>query len=175
MVRIDATDEAVFVADGFQPASNGGYNLGASAKRFNQVHINHLCFKETSSTPGDGQGDAIFLGTTNVAAGRVYYWDGTDWQNSDADAASSATGLLAVAMGTGNANTVGMLLRGFVTLSSTTGGSNADVLYLGTAANRLSSTAPSGTGDIVRVCGYLFDSSDDVIWFAPDGTWVEIA
>ena len=173
--RVNAGDKLTLTSQGVEPTTTGAYNLGASAKRFNQVHINHLVFKETSSTHGDAQGDIITIGSTSVSAGRVYYWDGSAWQNTDADAAATATGLLAVSMGTGTASSVGMLLRGFVTLSATTGGSDGDVLYLDTNANRLSSTAPSGSGDIVRVCGYLFDSTNDVVWFGPDGSWVEIA
>ena len=173
--RVGATDELTLTTQGIEPSSNGGYNLGASAKRFEEVHINQLIFKATSSTIGDAQGDVLRLGTTSVQGGKVYYWDGTDWAASDADAVSTGTGLLGVAQGTGNSNVVGILVRGFVTLGATTGGSNGDVVYLDTNASRLISTAPSGTGDVVRVCGYLIDSTNNVVWFQPDGTWVEVA
>ena len=174
-VRVDGNDEVVFDTDGIRPSANGGYNLGAGAKRFNQVHINHLVFKPTSSTVGDAQGDIVQFGSTSVQGGKVYYWDGTDWQQSDADAVSTGTGLLGVALATGTASSVGMLVRGFVTLGASTGGSDGDVVYLDTNASRLTSTAPSGSGDIVRVVGILYDSTNNVVWFQPDGTWVEIA
>ena len=174
-VRVDGNDEVVFDTDGIRPSANGGYNLGAGAKRFNEVHINQLIFKTTGSTVGDAQGDVLRLGTTSVQAGKVYYWDGTDWQQSDADAVSTGTGLLGVAMGTGNANVVGILVRGFVTLGASTGGSDGDVVYVDTNASRLTSTAPSGSGDIVRVAGYLISSTNNSVWFQPDGTWVEVA
>ena len=36
-------------------------------------------------------------------------------------------------------------------------------------------TAPSGSGDIVRVIGYALSTDDDRIWFNPSNDWVEIA
>lgn len=173
--RVGGNDEVVFDTNGIRPSANGGYNLGDGAKRFDEVHINQLIFKTTGSTVGDAQGDVLRLGTTSVQAGKVYYWDGTDWQQADANAVSTGTGLLGVAMDTGNANVVGILVRGFVTLGATTGGSDGDVLYVDTNASRLTSTAPSGSGDIVRVAGYLISSTNNSVWFQPDGTWVEVA
>jgi len=173
--RIGASDNLTLTTQGVEPTTNGGYNLGSGSKRFDEVHINQLIFKSTGSTVGDAQGDVLRLGTTSVQAGKVYYWDGTDWQQSDADAVSTGTGLLGVAMGTGNSNIVGILVRGFVTLGASTGGSNGDVLYVDTNASRLTSTAPSGSGDIVRVAGYLISSTNNSVWFQPDGTWVEVA
>ena len=124
-VRIDGTDEAKFTTGGIEPTTNGGYDLGSSVKRFNQVHINHLVFKPTSSTVGDAQGDIVAFGGTSVQAGKVYYWDGSNWAAADADAVSTGTGLLGVAMATGTASSVGMLVRGFVTLGATTGDSGS--------------------------------------------------
>ena len=54
-------------------------------------------------------------------------------------------------------------------------GTIGDILYLSTTAGQASSTAPSGTGDIVRVIGYCLDSSNGQIWFNPDNTFVEIS
>ena len=87
--RVGGNDEVVFDTNGIRPSASGGYNLGDGAKRFNEVHINQLIFKATGSTVGDAQGDVLRLGTTSVQAGKVYYWDGTDWQQSDADAVST--------------------------------------------------------------------------------------
>ena len=173
--RIGASDNLTLTTQGVEPTTTGVYNLGASTKRFQQVHINHLVFKSTTSTSGDAQGDVLFIGSGSIQAGKVYYYDGSAWQQADADAVGTATGLLGVGMGTGTSVSQGVLVRGFVTLGASTGGSNGDVLYVDTSVSRLTSTAPSGTGDIVRVVGYLIDSTNDVVWFQPDGTWVEIA
>ena len=47
-------------------------------------------------------------------------------------------------------------------------------LYLSATDGLLTATAPSDSGDVVRVMGYQL-GDDDQIWFAPDNTWVEIA
>ena len=129
----------------------------------------------TGATDGDVDGDVVYFGSTSVNVGRLYYWDGTDWQNADADAASTSTGMLAISIATGTASSVGMCIRGMVTISSSTGGSNGDILYVHTTANKITSTAPSGSGDIVRIVGYLLDATNDAIYFNPDGSFVEIA
>ena len=67
-----------------------------------------------------------------------------------------------------------MLLRGMVTLDHDPG-AVGDVLYLSTTGGDASSTAPSSTGDVVRIIGYCLDASNGQIWFNPDSTFVEIS
>jgi hypothetical protein len=119
-----------------------------------------------------------------LTTGQIYYLhtDGT-WNSADADAASSGgSQLLGVGLG-GAARTVGALLRGFIRIPSTeilnTPGSGAVdglPLYISTTAGHFDFTAPSSTGDIVRVVGYAIDdaSSDVLVYFDPDKTWVEL-
>ena len=132
-------------------------------------------FLVTSNTVGDHQGDVVFFGsTTSMTAGGIYYYNSSgNWALADADAESTAKGLLAVALGTAS-DTDGMLLRGTVTLFSDPG-TIGDVVYLSTTAGRAQSTAPSGNGDIVRVMGYCLDSSNKQIWFNPDNTFIEVS
>ena len=47
-------------------------------------------------------------------------------------------------------------------------------LYLDDTAGDMSQTAPSASGDFVRIVGYAHDDND-TIYFNPDNTWVEIA
>jgi len=47
-------------------------------------------------------------------------------------------------------------------------------LYVSTTAGGFSQTAPSGTGDVIRVIGYVEDTTNDKIYFAPSASWVEI-
>jgi hypothetical protein len=67
-----------------------------------------------------------------------------------------------------------MLLRGYVYNSSWNWTNIGGELYL-LAANtgEMTQTAPSGTGDIVRVVGYAI--SADLIYFNPSQDWIEIA
>ena len=55
-------------------------------------------------------------------------------------------------------------------------GAVGDVLFLSAASTGdATATAPSGSGDIVRVIGYCLDASNGQIYFNPDGTFVEVA
>ncbi len=158
------------------PDATGTITLLESDQTFTgKQNIEKREFKLPTGGSGDVDGDVLYIGTGSVQAGKVYYFDGTDWAASDADAVSTSTGLLGIALGTGATATVGVLVRGFGTLGATTGGSNGDVVYVDTNASRLISTAPSGSGDVVRVAGYLIDSTNNIVWFNPDGSWVEIA
>ena len=123
-------------------------------------------------------------GATVLTKGRLYFLhtDGT-WDETDADAPATGKQLLGVALGT-SAKTHGLLLRGFVKIPSTevlnlpgSGASDGLPLYISTTGGHLDFTAPSATGDIVRVVGYCIDddNSDILLYFRPDNTWVEIA
>ena len=119
----------------------------------------------STTTDGNGNGDFIKLGSTSTTAGKIYYYNSSgNWVETDADAASSSTGLIAVAMS--NNSNKGMMLKGMVTLDHDPG-TVGDVLYLSTTAGEATSTAPSATGDVVRVIGYCLDSTNGQIYFDP--------
>jgi len=123
-------------------------------------------------------------GSTSLTTGRLYYLhtDGT-WNEADADAASTGKQLLGIALGS-SATSNGLLLRGFIKVPATevlnlpgSGASDGLPVYISTTAGHLDFTAPSASGDIVRIVGYCIDddSSDILLWFCPGTTWVEIA
>ena len=109
-----------------------------------------------------------------MTTGALYHLaaDGS-WDLADADAASTCDGLLGIALGS-SSDTDGVLLRGMVTIDHDPG-SFGDVLFVSTTAGDITATAPSGSGDIVRVVGYCLDASNGQIWFNPDGAFVEVA
>ena len=82
--------------------------------------------------------------------------------------------MLAVSMGTGTASSVGMCIKGFITLS-VDAGTNGDILYLSETAQQATSTAPTTSGAIVRIIGYCMDDSNGQIYFNPDNSFVELA
>ena len=129
---------------------------------------------KTSSTDADADGDVVYFGsTTSMDAGKIYHYNSSGaWVLADADAESTAKGLLGVALGSAS-NTNGVLIRGMVTLDHDPG-TIGDTIFLSTTAGQASTTAPSGNGDILRVVGYCLDSSNGQIYFNPDGTFVEI-
>jgi len=129
------------------------------------------------------QGDVFYhTSAVTTVAGSIYYMVGNgNLALADADATNTSTQLLMVALGT-NASTNGMLLRGFVSLLSNPNASPGAPIYLSTTSGTAQSSAPSDTGDVVRILGYQLTTSgvsgtdgDSVVYFNPDNTYVEIA
>lgn len=154
-----------------QDNANLFYDDSANATTLNRK------FAPSGGTDGAYKGDVVYFGgTTSMTIGTIYHYksDGT-WEVADPNAAANSDGLLAVALGAAS-DTNGMLLRGMVTLDHDPG-AVGDVLYLSAASTGdATSTAPSGTGDIVRIIGYQVNSAGDgEIWFNPDNTFVELA
>ena len=134
----------------------------------------------SSTTTHDHNGDVVFFGTGSTTQGEICYLntDGSNnpvWTAAQANAESTSTSLLAIALGTTPA-THGMLLRGMVTLDHNTGDNNYGTpVYLSdTVAGNTISTAPSSNNDVVRVIGYKM-GNDDEMWFCPDNTWVVVS
>lgn len=141
-------------------------------------HVNgNIDFEEPSAD--STAGEIIYgFGSTVTVAGDLYVkGSGGGWSSADADAASTATGLLAIAVGTHSGDD-GMLLRGraiFSTSQYTDLTTVGAPLYVSTTLRKFTETAPSGSGDIVRIIGYVLNiTSPDEIYFCPDNTWVEI-
>jgi hypothetical protein len=164
-------------------------------KRFSSQNTDVTSVSDYSTTTFESQlldgqvgtGDIIKYepgGNTSLTTGRLYFLhtDGT-WDETDADAEATAKQLLGIALGS-SAKIHGLLLRGFIKIPSTevlnlpgSGASDGLPVYISTTAGHLDFTAPSAAGDIVRIVGYCIDddSSDILLWFCPDNTYVEIA
>jgi len=134
----------------------------------------HL-YSKTSSTHFEAQGDIVKIGSGATTQGELcYYTSSGTWVATDADAVATSGGvMLAIALGT-DPDADGMLLRGMVTLDHDVG-TIADELYISTTAGDITGTAPSGSGDIVRVVGYCLDSTDGQIWFNPSNDFIVLA
>ena len=135
----------------------------------------NILFAKTSNTDHSSNGDIVKIGTGSTTQGELcYYTSSGTWVAADADAAGTAGGvLLAIALGT-DPDVDGMLLRGMYTLDHDPG-TVGDELYVSTTAGDITSTAPSGTGDIVRVVGYCLDSTNGQIWFNPSNDFITLA
>jgi len=132
-------------------------------------------FDITSSSVPASEGDIVYFGsTTSMTGGKIYHYknNGT-WEKANADDASTSDGLLAVALGA-SSNNNGMLIRGMVTLDHDPG-AIGDVLYLQSdnagTVGEATSTAPSATGDCVRIIGYCLTASNGQIWFNPNSSF----
>ena len=131
------------------------------------------------SSAGDfGAGSRILSrigANTTVTVGDVYYL-GASWVAADANAVAKASGLLGVAIDTSTNN--GVLASGVVKVADNTGFSSSTegtVLYLDTTAGHVTATAPSATGDVVRVVGYVLSGSSGIIYFDPSRDWIELS
>ena len=122
------------------------------------------------------QGDIIYHYTSvATTAGQIYHLNTNgNLSLSDADAVGTATGSLFVALDD-NANK-GLLIRGFVRLAEDPG-ETANVgqpLFLSTTAGQVSATAPTGTGDTVRIVGFYMSGSGE-IYFNPDNSSIVLS
>jgi hypothetical protein len=121
------------------------------------------------STSVSGYGDIVTFGTGTVSAGNLYYLNGLGaWTAADADAESTSTGMLAIALGSAVGD--GMLVRGYVRNSSWTQ-ATGDILYVSQTAGEITSTAPSASGTVIRIVGYMINATSDQIYFNPSNDW----
>ena len=121
-----------------------------------------------------GYGDIVTFGTGSLTAGKVYYLrNSLVWTLADANSVTTSSGMLGVALGA--SPSVGLVVRGYVRNTAFTS-TDAAILYLSAAVTGdLTSTQPSGTGDIVRVVGYQISATNDIIYFNPSQDWIELA
>lgn len=47
-------------------------------------------------------------------------------------------------------------------------------LYVSPTSGAFTETAPSTTGQVVRIIGYVTSAANDKMYFAPSGSWVVI-
>jgi hypothetical protein len=144
----------------------------------NNISINTLSYNDgTLGTAGVVGEVAYFGGGTGLTAGNLVYLSNTGaWVNADADATSTSTGLLGISIGT--AGTAGVLLRGharFTGNASYTGMTTIGAqLYVSSTTGAFTQTAPSAAGRVVRIIGYVTDTTQDKFYFCPDTTWIQL-
>ena len=117
---------------------------------------------------------------TSVSVGDVCYNVNNVWRPASAgDVTTSGDVMLGVALADGDTEAGPILIRGVARLQAghiaDTSGQNGDALYLSTDIGQVQFAPPSGTGDIVRIVGYCLDEDDDIIYFNPDNTFIEVA
>jgi|6_EtaG_2_1085325.scaffolds.fasta_scaffold71467_2 hypothetical protein len=153
----------------------GEIGVGTNTPK-NALDIHH---DPTGLADNTGGGEVVTFGgedgVDTLAAGKLMYLhSGGDWKYADADAAAtSGPVLLGIALGTTIGE--GILLRGFFDVATIQGTfSKGAACYVSENAGDIDFTAPSATGDVVRVIGWATDVAN-VIYFNPSGDWVEIA
>jgi len=134
---------------------------------------------ENQLSDNQGGGHIIKYGSGTLTAGKLYYLHTTAaWTATDSDAESSGGyQLLGIALGSSPTSN-GVLLRGYIKISSDFVNGTAAIgkpVYVDNGtAGEYNFTAPSGGSDFVRIIGYCIDtdSSDILLYFDPDKTWI---
>ena len=174
-------------------AAHAGLGLGAAApysgltvtKNFSTIPF------ETQLPQGHSTGKRLRFSpatTPTMVTGALYYLAtgsangaGGHWNYTDANVLESGSAnLLGIAAGT-SATSTGLTLNGYVRVPTdlvegtfVTGAA----LYVSEEPGHVDFTAPSSSGEYVRIVGYALDwtsGGDILIYFNPDSTWVEIS
>jgi|GEM_PF-2077576 len=128
-----------------------------------------------SDDTASGDIDTVTFGE-DVVFGEVCYPDATDneWKKSlGTNAAVTYPGMGIALESKGNGEAGKLLLRGKIRDDSAFAGEMGDIVYLsdGTAGDVLYA-APDTSGDIVQILGFV--NTDNVFYFNPDYTYVEV-
>lgn len=119
----------------------------------NDLDWNSNGVKITSQTVGGNNGDLVYLSSANT------------WSQADADAEATCSSALGLRISATEVLTIGVY--------TTTGLTAGSTYYASTTAGGITTTAPSGTGDIVRIVGYALSTTE--FFFKPDGTFIEVS
>lgn len=171
LIGFDASDNAVVG----NPTANKVKLEGDVTASANISASGDLFFRSRTiaipTTANGYSGDVVSFGSGpsgndgNINAGELYYLDSSqNWELADADAAGTATNMLGIAVAD---NTPTFLVKGIIVNNDYGGFTTGTPLYVSTTAGDITSTAPSGTGDIVRVVGYSVNGGSRTIYFNP--------
>jgi len=133
-----------------------------------------------SAAGGYGEIISNFGVHTELGKGDICYLIGQTWRKADADGEASTTKMLGVCLEDGNSGGgQPVLIRGVARLKighiNDTSGDEGDLLYLSTTAGKVQFAAPSDSGEFVRIVGYCLQEANDIIYFDPDKSFVEVA
>jgi hypothetical protein len=130
--------------------------------------------------------DGLCAEAISTAGTLVFMTTDGEWGIADADTVGKSTTLLGIALkATSNiGDTLPVLIDGIIALWSnhtdlTTPATPGAPIYVSTTSGYVTETAPSGTGDVVRIVGHNIwgiSAGNDVavIRFKPDNTWIEL-
>jgi hypothetical protein len=162
----------------------GDITLDPATGKINKIYDFHGTTFENSYDASDECSGTILkysANDTNLLGSQIYYLhtDATWVQAHADDVNEGASQLLGVSPG-GDPQTVGVLLEGFVRVSTNeiegTPVVGAPVYVSDITAGHFHFTRPASNNDYVRIVGYCIDthSSDALIYFKPDNTWVKV-
>ena len=149
---------------------------------FNIHYGTNAQFTGSLSTNGTGYGEIMsnFNIHTELDKGEICYLINRVWRKADADGEASTTKMLGVALADGmSSGGQPVLIRGVARLRvghiADASGDEGDLVYLSTTAGKVQFAAPSTSGQFVRIVGYCLNEANDIIYFDPDKSFVEVA
>jgi len=131
------------------------------------------------------QGTVLYseIAASTITFGQLCYRTQNEtWELADATSATSAAAysMLGICVKSSTAtNATSILINGFVeTATYAAILKSGEPLYMATTAGSMTKTAPTGSGNAVRLIGNTFwDSNTNskiIIYFNPDRTWIEL-
>lgn len=163
---------AKFNVSGDNVTDSSIFDDGSLIETNNPVSVNASLIWPYTNAP---VGEIVYFGSGSLTTGDIcYYWNGS-WSPADALNEGKSKYLLGYSLGSDPGKN-GMMIRGFVSNDESGGMTDGDILYLNVsgAPPYLTNTPPSGTGNVVRVVGYVVDAAQKIIYFNPDNTWITI-
>lgn len=127
--------------------------------------------RSTAHANGTYEGHVVKFGSDTLQTGKFYVHTSSGWTAVDADVEAKTHGLFGIALGTAS-GTNGLLVRGVHASSAHSGYTAGDTLYVSTTEGAITNTAPTATGDFVRVVGYALGSS--YIYLDPSPDYIEL-
>ena len=101
---------------------------------------------------------AILIGSTDVVAGDVLYFDGTDWELADADDNTKFGELIATDSFSSGDNGVGCM--GGVLVDIDAPFTQGKPLYLSATAGAITETRPTGAENLAQIIGYAVSTKE---------------
>jgi len=130
-----------------------------------------LITRNTAHGNGTYEGEIVKWGNDSIQTLKWYNYTSSGWRPTDASAVSSTEGLVGVALGT-SSTTNGLLVKGIHSSNAYISFSAGDVLYLTTTTGVVSATAPSTSGQYIRVVGYILNPG--LAYINPSSTYVAV-
>jgi len=166
------------IASGFGNIDNGTNTINTG--EITATSIKHSISGNNAGDYGPGAEILYGISSDSVTAGAIYTLRSGTWTLIDANTDNRVDRLCAVAtIAAGNGDSSdGMLIRGCVTLASAfTAGTDVEgvQVYASETGGQATITAPSDSGDLVRILGYSLNVSSKKMFFNPDSTFLEIA
>ena len=165
--NLTMTDTTLSASGGGGGAANMSQTFSAPTNPGEFQNGARLVVDAYGTNPAATAGTLSFFGNTAAAAVGAQ------------SAAAAATGMLTVVTDAGDSDE--LLVEGVVKMSTATTttllpttAKKGVPVYMSTTAGAVTTTAPSGTGEFVRVVGHVVDATNRTIYFKPDNTWLEL-